>query len=139
MHSVFDSLQSFEFAGRTCRYHSVPALEKAGLGRISRIPYTLRVMLESLLRNCDGKRVTEDHVRALAAWTPNARRDAEIPFVVSRILLQDMSGFPSLNDLAMLRATAERMGADPALIEPLVPVDVVVDHSVEVEIGRAHV
>jgi aconitate hydratase len=137
MHSVFDSLQSFEFAGRTCRYHSVPALEKAGLGRISRMPYTLRVMLESLLRNCDGKRVTEDHVRALAAWTPNARRDAEIPFVVSRILLQDMSGFPSLNDLAMLRATAERMGADPALIEPLVPVDVVVDHSVEVDFHRS--
>ena len=137
MHNLFNSLQTFDYAGDQRHYYSLPALEKAGLGRISRLPYSLRVMLESLLRNCDGKRVTEQHVRSLAGWQPNAKREAEIPFVVARILLQDMSGFPALNDLAMLRATAERLGADPALIEPLVPVDVVVDHSVEVDVHGA--
>ena len=137
MHNLFNSLQSFDYAGVQRHYYSLPALEKAGLGRISRLPYSLRVMLESLLRNCDGKRVTEQHVRALADWQPHAKRETEIPFVVARILLQDMSGFPALNDLAMLRATADRLGADPALIEPLVPVDVVVDHSVEVDVHSA--
>ncbi|MCX7315148.1 MAG: aconitate hydratase AcnA [Alphaproteobacteria bacterium] len=137
MHNLFNSLQTFDYAGQQRRYYSLPALEQAGLGRVSRLPYSLRVMLESLLRNCDGKRVTEQHVRSLAGWQPNDKREAEIPFVVARILLQDMSGFPALNDLAMLRATAERLGADPALIEPLVPVDVVVDHSVEVDVHGA--
>jgi aconitate hydratase len=94
MHNLFNSLQSFDYAGVQRHYYSLPALEKAGLGRISRLPYSLRVMLESLLRNCDGKRVTEQHVRALADWQPHAKRETEIPFVVARILLQDMSGFP---------------------------------------------
>jgi aconitate hydratase len=134
MHDLFDSLQTFDSALGKRRFYSLPALEKAGLGRVSRLPPSLRVILESLLRNCDGKRVTEQHVRALAAWQPHAKRDTEIPFVVARILLQDMSGFPALNDLAMLRAAADRLGADPTLIEPLVPVDVVVDHSVEVDV-----
>jgi aconitate hydratase len=137
MHNLFNSLKTFDYAGEQRRYYAVPALEEAGLGRISRLPYSLRIMLESLLRNCDGKRVTEEHVRNLAGWQPNAKRETEIPFVVSRILLQDMSGFPALNDLAMLRAAASRLGADPALIEPLVPVDVVVDHSVEVDVYNA--
>ncbi len=136
-HNLFNSLQQFDGPDGARRYYSLPALEKAGLGKISRLPFSLRIILESLLRNCDGKRVTEQHVRNLAAWQPNAKRETEIPFVVSRILLQDMSGFPSLNDLAMLRATAERLGADPASIEPLVPVDVVVDHSVEVDFHNA--
>src|SRR5262245_25935541 len=114
MHNLFDSLQTFDSALGKRRFYSLPALEKAGLGRVSRLPPSLRVILESLLRNCDGKRVTEQHVRALAAWQPHAKRDTEIPFVVARILLQDMSGFPALNDLAMLRAAANRLGADPA-------------------------
>ncbi|MGZ8265639.1 MAG: aconitate hydratase AcnA, partial [Burkholderiales bacterium] len=119
-------------------YYSVQALQTAGLGEISRMPHSLRIVLESVLRNCDGKRVTEDHVRELAAWQPNGARSAEIPFVLARILLQDMAGFPSLNDFAAMRATANRLGGDPKRIEPLVPVDLVVDHSVEVDVsGRA--
>ncbi|MGQ7793674.1 aconitate hydratase AcnA [Faunimonas sp. B44] len=129
----FNALREFRFPCGSGRYYALAALEEAGLGRVSRLPPTLKVMLESLLRNCDGRRVTEQHVRALAAWQPNAKREGEIPFVVGRILLQDMSGFPALNDFAMLRATASRLKSDPGRIEPLVPVDVVVDHSVEVD------
>jgi aconitate hydratase len=127
-------LQKFKFGARTGTYYSLPALEKAGWGNISRLPFSLRIILESLLRNCDGKRVTERHARDLAAWQPNARRHSEIPFIVARILLQDMSGLPALNDFAMLRATARRLGVAPERIEPLVPIDMVVDHSVEVDV-----
>jgi len=134
----FNTLKEFRLAsGRTGKYHSLAALEAAGLGRISRLPYSLRIVLESLLRNCDGKRVTEEHVKVLAAWRPNAPRTAEIPFVVARILLQDLTGFPTLNDLAAMRATAGRLGADPARIEPRVPVDLVVDHQVEVDVHNS--
>ena len=137
-HNLFDSFTPFTFGttGRG-RYYALSALEAAGLGRISRMPYALRVVLESVLRNCDGKRVTEAHVRALAGWQPNAPRTAEIPFVLARILLQDMAGFPALNDFAAMRATAQRLGSDPKRIEPLVPVDLVVDHSVEVDVHGA--
>ncbi|MBI2295901.1 MAG: aconitate hydratase AcnA [Betaproteobacteria bacterium] len=137
-HSVFNSLQEFKLAsGGTGRYYSLAALEAAGLGRISRLPVSLRIVLESLLRNCDGKRVTEQHARSLAAWQPNAPRTQEIPFVVARILLQELTGIPTLNDFAAMRATARRIGADPGRIEPLVPVDLVVDHSVEVDVHDA--
>ncbi len=134
---LFNCLQEYKFAGKTGKYYSLPALEEAGLGKISRLPVSLRIVLESVLRNCDGKRVTEQHVRNLAAWQPNAERNTEIPFVVARILLQDTSGIPALHDFAMLRAAAQRMGADPARIEPQVPVDMVVDHSVEVDVHNA--
>jgi aconitate hydratase len=117
--------------------YSLAALETAGLGRISRMPPTLRIVLESLLRNCDGTRVTEEHVRNLAAWRADGARNTEIPFIVVRIVLQDMIGFPSLNDLTAMRAAAQRLGHDPRRIEPLVPVDVVVDHSVEVDVHNA--
>ena len=135
-HNLFDSLQELALSsGRSGRYYSVAALEKAGLGSVSRMPQSLRIVLESVLRNCDGQRVTEEHVRELAAWKPNAPRTAEIPFVLARILLQDLAGFPSLNDFAAMRATAKRLGGDPTRIEPLVPVDLVVDHSVEVDVS----
>ena len=138
MHDLFNSLREFEPApGKTGRFYALAALEDAGLGKISRMPVSLRIVLESLLRNCDGKRVTEEHVRNLAAWRPAAARTAEIPFIVVRIVLQDMIGFPSLNDLTAMRAAAQRLGRDPKLIEPLVPVDVVVDHSVEVDVYNA--
>ncbi|HET6491935.1 MAG TPA: aconitate hydratase AcnA, partial [Burkholderiales bacterium] len=137
-HNLFDSFRKFRIgAGGSGNYYALPALEAAGLGKVSRMPYSLRVVLESVLRNCDGKRVTEEHVRDLAGWQPNAPRTTEIPFVLARILLQDMAGFPSLNDFAAMRATAQRLGADPARIEPLVPVDLVVDHSIEVDVHGA--
>ncbi len=138
MHNLFNSLREFKLAsGKTGRLYSLAALEAAGLGKISRMPRSLRIVLESLLRNCDGRRVTEEHVRNLAAWRPDGARTAEIPFIVVRIILQDMIGFPSLNDLTAMRAAAQRLGHDPRRIEPLVPVDVVVDHSVEVDVYNA--
>jgi len=134
-HNLFDSLSEFKPAtGKTGKYYSLAALEKAGLGKISRLPVSIRIVLESLVRFCDGKRVTEEHVRNLAAWQPNGARTAEIPFIVVRIVLQDLIGFGALNDLSAMRAAAERQGLAASKIEPLVPVDVVVDHSVEIDV-----
>ncbi len=133
-HNLFHSLKEFAPAkGRKGKLYSLAALEKAGLGKVSRLPVSLRIVLESVLRNCDGKKITEEHVRELAAWRPNAPRTQEIPFVVSRIVLQDFTGVPLLTDLAAMRGVAQRLGRDPKLIEPLVPVDLVVDHSVQID------
>jgi aconitate hydratase len=133
-HNLFDSLKSFTLAsGKSGRYYALAALEAAGLGQVSRLPISLRVVLESLLRNCDGRRVSEQNVRQLAAWRPTAPRVEEIPFVVARIVLQDLAGFPALADFAAMRGAARRLGGDPRRIEPLVPVDLVVDHSVQVD------
>jgi aconitate hydratase len=133
-HNLFSSYQEFNSAtGEISGFYSLPALEAAGLGRISRLPISIRIVLESVLRNCDGAKVTEAHVRQLAAWQPNAPRQDEIPFVVARILLQDFTGVPLLCDLAAMRDVAQQLGHDPKRIEPLVPVDLVVDHSVQVD------
>ncbi len=130
----FGSLQSFPLpSGRNGRFYSLPALEKAGFGRVSRLPVSLRILLESLLRNLDGIKVKEADVRSLAAWEPRAERTAEIPFVVARIVLQDFTGVPLLVDLAAMRSAVARLGKDPRVIEPLVPVALVVDHSVQVD------
>ncbi len=120
-------------AGRRGSLYSLPALEQKGLGAVSRLPVSLRVVLESVLRNLDGKRVTEEDARALAAWKPQGERSREIPFAVSRVLLQDFTGVPLLVDLAAMRAALSRTGKDPARVEPQVPVDLVVDHSVQVD------
>ena len=132
-HNLFDSLQEFKMAGKTGKFYSLPALEKAGLGKISRLPVSIRIVLESVLRNCDGKKVSEHHIRELAGWKPNAARSNEIPFVLARIVLQDLTGIPLLADLAAMRSVADRMGKNPKVIEPLVPVDLVVDHSVHID------
>ncbi|MBL9127808.1 MAG: aconitate hydratase, partial [Verrucomicrobiales bacterium] len=133
-HNLFGSLQSFDLgSGRTGRFYSLPALESAGVGPVSRLPVSIRLVLESVLRNCDGKKVGEHNVRELANWKPNEARTAEIPFVVARIVLQDFTGVPLLVDLAAMRSAVSRMGKNPKLIEPLVPVDLVVDHSVQVD------
>ena len=130
----FGSLQEFSpAAGGRGRFYRLAALQAAGLGQISRLPHSIRVVLESVLRNCDGKKVTEEHVRQLAAWHPRAARTEEIPFIVARVVLQDFTGVPLLVDLAAMRGVAARMGRQPGLIEPLVPVDLVVDHSVMVD------
>ncbi len=133
-HDTFNALREFKTAaGRTGKFFSLAALEQAGLGKVSRLPVSIRIVLESVLRNCDGKKVTEEHVRQLAGWKPNAPRSDEIPFVLARILLQDFTGVPLLADLAAMRNVASRMGRNPKLIEPLVPVDLVVDHSVQID------
>ena len=133
-HNLHNTLQEFKLAsGKTGKFYSLPALERAGLGKISRLPVSIRIVLESVLRNCDGKKVTEEHVRQLAGWKPNDARTNEIPFVLARIVLQDFTGVPLLADLAAMRGVAHRMGKNPKVIEPLVPVDLVVDHSVQID------
>jgi aconitate hydratase len=133
-HNLFDTLQSFHAGGeRPAQFYSLPQLERAGVGPVSRLPVSIRIVLESVLRNFDGKRITEENVRALANWKAKAERTEEIPFVVARVLLQDFTGVPLLVDLAAMRSCVARMGRDPQLIEPLVPVDLVIDHSVQVD------
>lgn len=134
-HNLFNSRQTFRTgSGKDGGYYSLPQLEKEGLGAISRLPVSIRVVLESVLRNFDdGRKVSESHVRELAAWGANHERTSEIPFVVARVVLQDFTGVPLLVDLAAMRSAVERMGKDPGVIEPLVPVDLVIDHSVQVD------
>ena len=132
--SPFDSLQTFSSpTGPIGRFYSLPQLEKSGVGPISRLPHSIRVVLESVLRNCDGQKITEDDVRELANWKPTAKRTEEIPFVVARVLLQDFTGVPLLVDLAAMRSAVARLRKNTGLIEPLVPVDLVIDHSVQVD------
>ena len=134
LHNLFDSLKEFDLGqGRKGRYYSLPALEKAGVGAISKLPVSIRLVLESVLRNCDGKKVSETNVRELAQWQPKAPRTQEIPFIVARIVLQDFTGVPLLVDLAAMRSAVVKLGKNPKIIEPLVPVDLVVDHSVQVD------
>ncbi|HSU44203.1 MAG TPA: aconitase family protein, partial [Casimicrobiaceae bacterium] len=133
-HDLFDTLKELRLASGTMgRYYSLPALEAAGVGNVSRLPVSIRIVLESVLRNCDGKKVTEQHVRQVANWAPNGERSDEIPFVVARVVLQDFTGVPLLCDLAAMRNVAADLGHDPKLLEPLVPVDLVVDHSVMID------
>jgi len=138
-HNLSGTLQEFDLGnGKQGQFYSLPALEKAGLGPVSKLPVSIRLVLESILRNCDGKKVSEQSVRELANWKPNETRTAEIPFVVARIVLQDFTGVPLLVDLAAMRSAVAKLGKNPKIIEPLVPVDLVVDHSVQVDFaGRA--
>ena len=110
-----------------------PHWKKPASDPISRLPVSIRLVLESVLRNCDGKKVSEANVRELANWKATGTRTAEIPFVVARIVLQDFTGVPLLVDLAAMRSAVARLGKNPKIIEPLVPVDLVVDHSVQVD------
>src|SRR5690606_37306839 len=131
--NTFKTLKEFKLkSGRTAKFHSLPALARK-YPNIRRLPVSIRIVLESVLRNCDGVKVTEEHVEQLANWQPNATRVDGIPFVVARVVLQDFTGVPLLADLAAMRSVAARTGADPKVIEPLVPVDLVVDHSVMID------
>ena len=136
-HNLFHSLHKFPVAGSAAgEFYSLPQLEKEGVGKISRLPFSIRILLESVLRNCDGKRITEDDIANLANWSPNAARTDEIPFVVARILLQDFTGVPLLVDLAAMRSAVARLGRQPNVIEPMVPVDLIIDHSVQVDFSN---
>jgi len=130
----FNSLQTFNPGpGRTGQFYSLPQLERGGIGAVSKLPVSIRIVLESVLRNCDGKRISEADITALANWQPNAQRAEEIAFVVARVLLQDFTGVPLLVDLAAMRSAVVRLGKNTGVIEPLVPVDLVIDHSVQVD------
>src|SRR2546421_10626418 len=134
-HNLFNTRQQFKTGkGTDGIFYSLPQLEREGIGNISRPPISIRIVLESVLRNFDGgKRVSEANIRALAGWQPGADRTEEIPFIVARVILQDFTGVPLLVDLAAMRSAVKRMGKDPGVIEPLVPVDLVIDHSVQVD------
>ena len=132
-HAFASTLKPFTTAaGKAGQCYSLPELSRQ-FPNVSRLPVSLRIVLESVLRNCDGRKVTAEHVAQVANWQPNAARTDEIPFVVSRVVLQDFTGVPLLADLAAMRSTAQRLGLDPRRIEPLVPVDLVVDHSIMVD------
>src|SRR6478609_9565847 len=110
-HNLFDTRKTLQSTdGAPLQFYSLPALERAGIGRISRLPVSIRIVLESVLRNCDGKKVTEQHVRELANWAPTGSRTDEIPFVVARVVLQDFTGVPLLCDLAAMRNAANDLG-----------------------------
>jgi aconitate hydratase len=134
MNNDFNTLRRFDDgAGNVSYFHSLPALEQQGVGNISRLPVSIRIVLESVLRNCDGRKVRTKDVETLARWNAKAPAQEEIPFVVARIVLQDFTGVPLVVDLAAMRSAVQRLGGDPKIIEPLVPVDLVVDHSVQVD------
>src|SRR5256886_9604400 len=138
-HNLFNTLQEFKLAsGKTGKFYSLPALEKALGVRVSRLPVSIRIVLESVLRNCDGKKVTEEHVRQLAGWKPNAPRTDEIPFVLSRILLQDLTGIPSLADLAAMRSVAQRLGQGPSGGQALVAGGLVGEPPIQIDPYGAH-
>ena len=133
-HNLFNTLQTFELGnGQPGKFYSLPALETADVGPISKLPVSIRLVLESVLRNCDGKKVSEANIKELSNWQANETRTAEIPFVVARIVLQDFTGVPLLVDLAAMRTAVAKLNKNPKIIEPLVPVDLVVDHSVQVD------
>ncbi len=133
-HNLFNTLQSFKLAGGgSGQYYSLLQLEKEGVGPISKLPVCIRIVLESVLRNYDDKKITADDVHTLANWRAKGERTEEIPFVVARIVLQDFTGVPLLVDLAAMRSAVARLGKNPKIIEPLVPVDLVVDHSIQVD------
>src|SRR5580765_3863287 len=132
--NTLNTLKEFEIStSRKGKFYSLSALEKKLGVNLSRLPVSIRIVLESVLRNCDGQKVTEEHVRQLANWDAKAARVDEIPFVVARVVLQDFTGVPLLADLAAMRNVASKLGRNPKNIEPLVPVDLVVDHSVQID------
>ena len=130
-HNLFNTRQTFRTGdGGEAAFYSLPQLESAGIAEVSRLPICIRIVLESVLRNFDEKKVQEKDVRNLGNWNATAERSEEIPFTVARVILQDFTGVPLLVDLAAMRSAVERMGKNTSLIEPLVPVDLVIDHSV---------
>src|SRR3982750_1822885 len=133
-HNLFSSLHTFQTgSGNTGKLYSLPQLEKEGVGPISRLPVSVRIVLESVLRNFDDAKINQDDVRSLANWQANAQRTEEVPFVVARVLLQDFTGVPLLVDLAAMRSAVARLGKNTGVIEPLVPVALLIDHSVQVD------
>ncbi|MCC2645058.1 MAG: acnA, partial [Burkholderiales bacterium] len=133
MHNLYNTKHSLTTSkGKKYYYYSLPELARQGFN-ISKLPVSIRIVLESVLRNYDDIKINENHIKQLASWAPNTKRVDEIPFVVARVLLQDFTGVPLLCDLAAMRSVADKMGKNPKLIEPLVPVDLVVDHSVQVD------
>ncbi len=135
MRNPFGTRGSFPAGrGETATVFRLDRLEKAGLPSISRLPFSIRILLEAALRNCDGRITTEEDVEALARWNAKKPGSKEVPFLPARVILQDFTGVPAVVDLAAMRGTMERLGGDPARINPAIPVDLVIDHSVQVDV-----
>ncbi|MET3088139.1 aconitate hydratase AcnA [Priestia megaterium] len=130
---VFNARSSFVLNGSTYNYYRLQALEEAGLGNVSKLPYSIKVLLESVLRQVDGRVITKEHVENLAKWGTKDIKDIDVPFKPSRVILQDFTGVPAVVDLASLRKAMADLGGDPDKINPEIPVDLVVDHSVQVD------
>ncbi|GEL03595.1 aconitate hydratase AcnA [Rummeliibacillus sp. G93] len=131
--NLHNSRSSFEVNGKSYNYYRLAAIEEAGIAQVSRLPYSIKVLLESVLRQYDGYVIKEDHVENLAKWGKDADENAEVPFKPSRVVLQDFTGVPVVVDLASLRDAMKKMGGDPNEINPAIPVDLVIDHSVQVD------
>ena len=131
--SLFDVTTLLPGSGESLFYHRLKALEEAGLGELSRLPYSIRVLLETLLRQVDGVVVTREDVERLAAWDPSGAAQFDVPFKPARVVLQDFTGVPAVVDLAAMRSAMDRAGGDPKRVNPLIPVDLVIDHSVQVD------
>jgi len=133
LHDPFGARDTLDTGNGRVGIYRLDRLEEQGLGRIDRLPYSIRVLLESLVRNCDGYQVTPRNVQELAGWKPRAADRSEIPFKPARVLLQDFTGVPAMVDLAAMRSAMQRLGGDPKKINPLIPVDLVIDHSVQTD------
>ncbi|MFC9539909.1 aconitate hydratase AcnA [Lysinibacillus sp. NPDC056959] len=131
--NLHNSRASFEVNGKTYNYYDLAAIEKAGVAKVSNLPYSIKVLLESVLRQYDAYVIKEEHVNELAKWGNGANPEAEVPFKPSRVVLQDFTGVPVVVDLASLRSAMKEMGGDPSKINPAIPVDLVIDHSVQVD------
>ena len=135
---AFRSKKNFELNGKTYNYYDLKAIEDAGLGKVDRLPFSIRVLLESVIRQYDGKVIKDEHVEGLAKWGTKEGANTDVPFKPSRVILQDFTGVPAVVDLASLRKAMVDMGGDPDKINPEVPVDLVIDHSVQVEKDGTH-
>lgn len=129
----FSAARTLEVGGKSYRYYDLQALEQQGLGKISRLPFSIKVLLEAAVRQYDGRAITQEHVKQIAGWSEGRDENKEIPFIPARIVLQDFTGVPVVVDLAAMRDTVKKAGGDPKQINPLVPVDLVIDHSVMVD------
>jgi aconitate hydratase A / 2-methylisocitrate dehydratase len=132
-HDPFGARAVLATGGGSAVIYRLDSLERGGLGGISKLPFSFKVLLESVLRNCDGALITEKDVTALAAWNATNPAAREVPFKPARVILQDFTGVPAIVDLAAMRSAMQRLGGDPARINPSVPVDLVIDHSVQVD------
>ncbi|HET7087345.1 MAG TPA: aconitase family protein, partial [Anaerolineae bacterium] len=130
----FGALDSFDTGSGKAQLYRLSRLEETGVGKIDRLPFSIKVLLESVLRNCDGYVVSEDDVRALASYDARSPAQVEVPFKVARVVMQDFTGVPAVVDLAAMRSAAKRLGGDPKKVNPLIPVDLVIDHSVQVDV-----
>ena len=133
MHDHFNARQSLQVGGKQFTFYRLEALETAGLTRLESLPYSIRILLEAALRQCNDREITQQDVRNIAAWQRPAGRRPGIPFLPARVVMQDFTGVPAVVDLAAMRSAVARLGGDPKQINPLVPVDLVIDHSVQVD------